>query len=286
MKRVIRCGLLLVLAMGVLGLVTLLWLDSLTKTAVERGGTHALGVETTLEDASIGLLAGRFGLTGLQVANPQGFAQPHFFSLRSARLELPLRQLLELRVVIPALELEGISIDLERGPQGTNFGQILDHLSRFESEGNAPAKEEGPSEGKTYHVQKLAIRDIRATVQLLPRVGELTQLEVTVPAIVVDDLASDMTLAEICAVVVKVVLRAALEAGQGVIPQEFLADLRGRLDDLEALAHNRLTSELGSLEDKLSEHAKKLGPEAEKALQKASGELGGKLDGLLQKKKD
>ena len=284
MKRIVRWGLVLVAAVVVLGLGLLLWIDSLTRTAVERGGQYALGVETTLEDASIGLVSGEFGLTGLAVANPPGFAQTHFFALGSARLALPLGQLLEDHVTIPALELEGVTLDLERGDQGTNYGQILDHLARFETEEAAPAQEGAQDGGKTFHVQKLALRDVRATVQLLPAGGQLTKLEVRVPDIEVEDLASDMTLAQLCGAVVRVVLRAALEAGQGALPQELLADLRGRVEGLETLAHERLRGELGGLEQRLSEQAKKLGPEAEQALQKASDELGGKLGGLLKKK--
>jgi len=284
MKRIVRWGLFLVAALILLGLGALLWIDSLTKAAVERGGTHALGVETRLEDASIGLFSGEFGLSGLAVANPPGFAQPSFFALRSAHLSLPLGQLLESRVTIPALELEGITLDLERNAQGTNFGQILDHLARFETEGSEPDGEPSQGGGKVFHVQRLALRDIRATVQLLPAGGALTKLDVTVPEIVVEDLASDLTVPQLCAAVVKVVLRAALEAGQGTIPQELLQDLRGRVAGLETMAHERLSGELDALEEQLGEHAKKLGPEAEQALKKASDELGGKLDGLFKKK--
>jgi hypothetical protein len=285
MKRFARWGLGLVLVVVVRGIGVLFWLDSIARSAVERGGTHALGVETSLEDASIGVLSSKFALTDLDVANPAGFAGPSFLSMRSARLELPLRQLLEPRVTIPALELEGITIHLERGANGTNFGQILDHLSRFESGSGNPPDEAKEGESKTFHLQRLVIRDVRASVQLIPSGGELTQLEVAVPEIAVDDLASDMTIAQICGVVVKVVLRAGLEAGKGKIPEELLADLRARVEDLEAQARGRIARELGGLEEKLEEQAKKLGPEAERALQKASEELGGKLDDLLNKKK-
>jgi hypothetical protein len=287
MKRPLRLviGLVLVLALG--GTVATLFVDSLVEKAVERGGTHALGVETRLEGASIGLLSGQFGLDGLAIANPPGFERPDFFALRGARLELPMKRLLEARVVISALELEGIVLDLERNPQGTNYGVILDNLSRFESgaggEGGAP--EAGEDGGKTYVLQRLVIRDVRAHVNLVPRGGDLTRLDLTVPEIVVEDLASDMTLPQLCALVVKVVIRAAIQAGQGVVPGELLADLRGRMDGLSDVAHQRLGAELEELEGGLREQAKKLGPEAEKALERAGDELGEALDGLFDKDK-
>jgi hypothetical protein len=286
MKRVPRLGLVALFGFVALGMTALLWLESLTKTAIEKGGSHALGVETSLERARMGILAGEFAIDGLAVANPPGFAQPNFFSLRSARLELPLVRLLRRRIMIPTLELEGISVDLERSAQGTNFGLILERLSRSPNED--PASEPAPSSSpsRVFHVQRLSIRDVRATVQLLPAGGDLTKLDLAIPPIEVTDLASDMTLPQLCAVVVELVLSAAIEAGQGSWPTEFLAELRGGLDGLEAHAREELVGELRRLEDRLSAEAHKLGPEAEKALQKASEELGGKLDGLLNRKRE
>lgn len=259
------------------------FIDSLVEQAVERGSTHALGVETRLDGASIGLLSGDFALTQLTVSNPPGFEQPLFFELRAAQLELPLSKLMEECITIPALVLEGITLDLERNSKGTNYGVILDNLARFES-GEAPAPHEpggGGGGDKTFLLQKLVIRDIRAVVNLLPAGGDLTKLSLSVPEIVVEDLGSEMTLAEICVLVVKTVVQAAASAGGGVLPAELLQDLRGRMEGLEGLARGKLGTELGKLEESLGAEAKKLGPEAEKALRGASE----KLDGLLKKKK-
>jgi hypothetical protein len=144
-----------VLVLAILGFGAILLVDSLAEQAVERGGTHALGVETRLESASIGITSGQFGLDGLAIANPPGFERPDFFALRAARLELPLKHLLDPRVTIPALELEGIAVDLERNSKGTNYGVILDNLSRFEAGAGKPGGErkEVEGEGKTYKVE-------------------------------------------------------------------------------------------------------------------------------------
>src|SRR5262245_30818941 len=140
MKLALRLlvGLLALLVVAAIGAALLV--DSLAAQAVERGGTYALGVPTEVDSASIGLFSGRFSLQGLEVANPPGFAEPNFFALSSIAIELPLSSLLEERVTIPSLALEGVSIDLERNSKGTNYGSILDSLKRFES-GAAPPQE-------------------------------------------------------------------------------------------------------------------------------------------------
>lgn len=286
MKRPLRLVLGLVLVPVLLGLGAIVFVDSLARQAIERGGTHALGVETRLQSASIGIASGRFGLEGLAIANPPGFERPDFFALRSGRLELPLKRLLDPRITIPALELEGIAIDLERNSKGTNYGVILDNLSRFESgAGKSGSQAQEEAGGKTYQLQKLVIRDVRASVNLVPEGGALTRLDLAVPEIVVEDLASDLTMPQLCALVVKVVIQAAIQAGQGVVPGEMLADLRHRMDGLSDVARGRVDAELGKLEGGLREQAKKLGPEAEKALDEASGKLNEAIDGLLEKDK-
>ena len=71
-----------VLLVVVIGAVLVSQANKVARVAVEKGGTYALGVQTTLNDASIGVLSGRFGMSGLRVANAQGF--PGRTSSRSA----------------------------------------------------------------------------------------------------------------------------------------------------------------------------------------------------------
>lgn len=288
MKLVVRLCIGLAVLLALIGAGAILFIDSLAKTAIEAGGTHALGVETRLESASVGLFSGEFALNGLRVANPAGFTEPNFFALGGTRLALPLSSLREDRVTIPELVLEGVVLDLERNASGTNYDPILEHLSRFET--GAPAGGETAStsgeSGKVFVLQKLVVRDVRATVNLLPEGGELTKLSLSIPEIVVTDLGSDMSLAQLCALVVKTVVRAAIQQGGDALPAELLADLRGRMDALEGQARARVDAELGKVQGQLEQAAGKVSPEAQKAVQDAAGKLGGKLDGLLKKKKD
>lgn len=295
MKKLARLLALLALLLVLLGVGTVLFVDSLTRTAVERGGTHALGVPTTLEKASIGLFSGEFALHGLSVANPPGFAEPAFFSMRTAELQLPLSNLARERIEIPSLELAGITLALERNAQGTNYGAILDSLERFQS--TSPAGGEGAPGGsgggdKAFHLGELVLRDIRAAVQLVPQGGDLTRVELAIPEVRVRGLANDLSLAELCALVVRTVVDAAIRQGGDTLPRELLEDLEGRVAELEDSARARLEESAKglqqSLDQALQENAKKLGPEAEAAAKQASEALGSKLGGLLDrnKKKD
>lgn len=285
MKPTVRVAIVLLLILVLACAGGLLFLDSIAVSAVERGGSHALGVETRLDSASVGLFSGEFVLNGLSIANPPGFGQPSFFSLQAARLDLPLSSLADDPVTIPALVLEGITLDLERNSGGTNYGVILDNLSRFESkQPEAGEGSDSPEAGKAFLLRRLVLREARAIVDLVPGGGELTKLSLSIPEIVVEDLGSEMTVAEVCALVVRTVVRAAIDAGRGVVPEDVLEDLRQRTEALKGVARTRVAEELGKVEDQLQEQARKLGPEAEKALQQASDRLGGLLDKEKKKK--
>jgi len=292
MKKLVRILVALALLLVAGGVGTVLFVDSLTRTAVERGGSHALGVPTTLDEASIGLFSGAFALRGLSVANPPGFAEPAFFSLRSVELDLPLSSLTQERLEIPSLQLTGIALALERNAQGTNYGAILAHLERFRTttpDDDGTRTETPADAGKVFRLGELVLRDIRATVQLLPQAGDLTRVELAIPEVRVQGLANDLTLAELCALVVRTVVDAAVRQGGDTLPRELLEELRGRADGLEATARARLEESASdlqqSLDQKLQESARKLGPEAEAAAKKASEALGNSLGGLLERTK-
>lgn len=275
MKILVRVAVGLIALLVVALFAGLFFVDSLAEKAVERGGTLAMGVPTELDSASIGLFSGEFALEHLRIANPPGFGKPDFFSLRSARLELPLTALREPRVQIPALEIEGVALSLERSGKGTNYGVILDNLKRFES---GPKEPEAPEAGgeKVFVLDRLTIRDVSVSIDLLPIGGEATQANLSLPAIEVKDLGSNMSVADICSVVVKTIINAALENGAKQLPAELLADLRGRMDqltvDLEKSVEQKAQSEV-------EKAAEDLGLPKE-----AAGKLGDKVNGLFKGK--
>ncbi len=280
MKLVWRILLGLVALLVVIGLGVFLFVDSLAAQAIERGGSYALGVPTELGSADIGMFSGEFGLQGLRVANPPGFERPDFLALESGRLEVTLGSLMSDRVTAPLLELQGIGLDLERNEKGTNYGLILENLERFES-GEAPPPEEEEAGGKTFVIDRLVVRDIQAHVDLLPAGGQATELTLSIPEIVMEDLGSDgLTASQICALVVKTLLTAAIRAGAGVLPDDLLKDLRGRLQGLESVAFEIPGGVVEDVKGALEDAAKGIGGEAGKAV----GEAGKKLDELFRKK--
>jgi hypothetical protein len=197
----------------------LFYLDGIARRAIERGASYALGVEASLDSASIGLLTGSFRLAGLEVANPPGFEGPRFLGLSDARLDLDLGTLREATVIVPSFVLQGVEVDLDKERGRANYEAILDNLARFESaEEPEPAAEANAGEGKRFVIQELVIRDVLAHVRVV-EAGRVPQLDVVVPEVRMRDLGGEgepLTMAQVTDVIVKAVLASIAKAGTGL----------------------------------------------------------------------
>ena len=81
MRKLIWLVIILVVLLAAGLIAAFFYIDSIAKQAVERGGTYALGVNTTLRKADVEVFSGAVTLNGLRVANPEGFAADHFLRL-------------------------------------------------------------------------------------------------------------------------------------------------------------------------------------------------------------
>lgn len=279
MKLLLRLALVLLALLVIVVIAAGFYLDSIARTAIEEGGTYALGVDTTLEKADVGLTSGRFAMNGLAVTNPDGFEEPRFFTLGDAEVELSLGSLLDDTIHIPKIVVDGVHLDLERTAAGANYKVLLDNLARFES-GEAPSAEQAEG-GKKFLIDELVLRDVGASIRVAVAGKELEVIPVQLPEIRLTNIGSGeggQSLAQLFGTVLKAVVGEVVKEGGGLVPDDLLKDLGGQLQALgdEALAEARAKVEekQGELEEKASQV---LGEEAEKA-------LGGKLDQLLKKK--
>ena len=114
MRKIIKPITILLVLLIILVVVPILYIDTIAKTAIERGAQYALGVDVTLGSADVGLLSGEFTLTDLKIANPDGFQSPHFLHLENGNTQVTLSSLGEDTVVLPTLTLTGIDMHLEK----------------------------------------------------------------------------------------------------------------------------------------------------------------------------
>ncbi len=258
-------------AIALVALVT--FADRLVKRGVEEGGTYALGVETTLTGVGLDLRQGQVDLSGLRVANPEGYPDPHLLTVQSMRLVVPPRNLLAEIVEVELLSLDDATITLDRREGRTNFEQILENLERFE--GDAPPAE-APEDPKRFRIRKLRLEGLRAHIDLglSGAVQQAGEIDVALAPIEIDNLGTEsdgLSVPELARTIITVLLQSSIEAGGANIPAEIRARLEGALGDAE----QRLETSIGELEQKVGDVERQVGD----AVEGAKGEIDGALRG-------
>ncbi|MEQ8769672.1 MAG: hypothetical protein RIB60_04090 [Phycisphaerales bacterium] len=241
MKKILLIVLLLVglLILGVVGLVAfgLTKIDDIVKEVIQRGGTYATGVETTVDTVEVGLFDGTFAMDGFNLANPDGYDSPHFFHLTGTDVAVDPQSLNQDVITVPSVTLSGIDLYLDKSGGDGNYNFVLEKLERFESSGSDSAPEN--SGGKKVIVNSLVIDGVTTHVTGVPGLSSVTgDVTVSVPRVELKNVGSaegGMTTAELINLVVKTVIAASVEAGGGIIPADMLTDLQGGLSQLVSL---------------------------------------------------
>ncbi|HYC79192.1 MAG TPA: hypothetical protein VEI02_16355 [Planctomycetota bacterium] len=285
LKRLFVVILILVVAAG----AALFFIDELAENAVERGGSYAMGVETTVDATSIGLFAGTAKVENLKIANPAGYGDAPFFTMRSLDTGVSLGSLRGEKVEIPTLAIDGVRVNLLQKDGKANYQTIIDNLKRFSSA--SPSSEE--KSGKKFVIRELTVKNVTVSADLslllpLPA-GQAPELRLPDLRLtnVGEGAGAGVPLSELAGVVVAAVLDLVGRGGAGFLDPKHLGDLAGRVGDLDALtaqaagavtdAMNRLGTDLGS---KLgTQLGGQVGKDAEDALKSAGEKIGGLLGG-------
>ncbi len=244
-KRLIGVVLLLLLLV-IGGLVFAAFrIDALARTGIEKGATYALGVPTTLAAADVGLLGGTFSMSDLHVGNPPGFTSPHFLSLGTGGVAVSLSTLSQQTVELPSFSLDRLSVNLEkRGDAGTNYKVILANLDKLK--GSSPTTKPASTDERRFIIRDLSIKNVNVQVDLFGgpgAIGELTKVNIPIDEIKLADVGktgtgvagSGVTMSELVSIIVQAVLGAAADKGGGLLPADFLGDLKGSLANLDGV---------------------------------------------------
>jgi hypothetical protein len=211
------------------GAAVSLYINQIVGGAIERGSTYALGVDTRVGFVRLRLLPADFRLRRLRIANPPGFDESHFLKMGSAEIDVARETLLEDVVVIPSFALDGIEVALEREGKRTNYGVILDNLSRFES-GKPPAEGQPADAGsqKRFIVNRLVISDVTAHVEWSQVASDQSAMKVVIPQIELKDIgahnAQGVAMSELTNIVMKAILGSVARYGTN-LPSAMLGGL-------------------------------------------------------------
>lgn len=295
-KKLLLVLVVLVVLVVAVAFAGLFYVNDLVKVAVEKGGTYATGVKTTLASADIRPFAGSASLNSMQIANPDGFSSAPFFDLGSGGAAVSLASLRQPIIELQRVEAQSIRVTLERKAGKTNYGVILDNVKKLGGSGGGTAPAGSSGGEKKFIIKDLDIRDVRVTVDMLDVGVPLGSIVVPIDRIHLQDIGTasqGLPMADIAGIVVRAVLGAAAENGKGIIPADLLGDLQGQLAVLgsldklgikaDAVVGKALQDAASKAQDELKKAAegavKNVGDQAEKAVGDALGNLlGGKKD--------
>ncbi|MBL8964122.1 MAG: hypothetical protein KF787_02430 [Phycisphaeraceae bacterium] len=285
MKKLFLLAVVLVLLVVGAVVAVVIYADRAVKIAVEKGGTYALGVETTLGGADVGFLSASLGLRDLKIANPPGYKSDRFLGLGSGKVSVWASSLRGSVIEVPTLSLDTITLNLERATEKANYRVILDNLKRLES-GEAPSKDTRPSgEQKRFVIRHLSIREVHVNADLVPMGGDLTRISIPIESIELRDVGTagrGVPLAELADIIIKALLVVVSEKGAQLLPPEILGDLRSglaQLRDLDSLGV-KVQSAMGEKAQKMIDE--KLGTTVDDAKKKAEEAI----DGATKKVED
>lgn len=282
MKRAVKigAGAFLVLVVAVFAVI-FVYIDSAAKAGVELAASSALGVNTTLDKADVGILNGSFSMSGLNIDNPPGFTEAPFLTLGKGDVVVSLGSLLKDTIELPLLNLDELHIEIAQRKGKTNYGSILANV-QTDRKPSSTSSTTTPS-AKTFIIHKVRITNVTARLSLAPIGGEPTVVTIPIDKIELKEVGADqpLPLSQLAGVIVQAVLSSVVENGGALIPQGMIGSLTGSLANLGDLSDLGVTSvtELGRQAQDLLNNVDQL----ENAAQGAAKDVKKKLNKGLKK---
>ena len=238
MKKLLKIfiGVAVVFLVVIVGIAVVagIMIDRVAKSAIETGGSYALGVETTVDKADVQLMKQAFDMEGLNIANPEGFDQS-FLKLGSGGVSVD--SVTGSVITIPTLSLHDIEINLLKNDTGSNYQIILDNLKKFES--NEKAGTNTPEDGgMKFVINQVDIQNVKVHLQLTPLGGKLTAIDVDLDKVDLKDVGTagkPVSAGDIIGITVKAIMSAAVNKGGDLFPGDMLGDLQNNMAGLDSL---------------------------------------------------
>jgi hypothetical protein len=241
----------------VLILGTVIFIDPLVKAGVERGASAALKVPVHLNGVSV-RFSGSADLTGFDVGNPPGYAEPRSIAFDRVNASVQPSSLLKDVVHVGEVTLVKPEVTMEFAGTKSNWSALMDNLAAEmpKSEPKEPPKDSG-APAKKFIIHKIRIEEaaVKFRSDLIPGGAK----SVTLPTIELHDIGTaegGATMGQVLNTILHSLGDSALKAGQGVVPTELLNSLGSTI--------NKGVKAVEKLPSKSIDELKKAVPDKEK----------------------
>jgi uncharacterized protein involved in outer membrane biogenesis len=210
-KRVLAILIVLAALLLVVVLAGFLFLGTIVKAGVEKGGPFITKVPVTLNGATISVLNGSGQLKGFSMGNPEGFKAAQSVSVGSIAVKLEPGSLLSEKMIVRSVVVEAPEITYEAAFGGSNVGKILENIQAVAS--SSKTNPDQPGSKKKLQVDEFIITGAKLNVTASVLGGKTASL--TLPEIRLASLGQGpdgITAAELSARAFKEVVEAAAKA--------------------------------------------------------------------------
>ena len=204
-------------------------MGSLAKGMIEKVATDTLGVKVTLASLDIKPVEKTVTVTGLNIANPQGFKTSS--ALKIQKIDIAAESLSPELLVFKQISVEGTGINFEITESATNLSAISKNVDREAASKNTDAQQKQPPK---VIVRELLFNGIKLTPSTTLTGGELAPVEIANLSISgigerQNGVLASEAIAQVLDAVTKTSMQVGMQAGflQGMSPQA-LGDIKSQ----------------------------------------------------------
>ena len=217
-------------------LLVMFFINSIAKSAITTAGSSTLGVDTSLDSISIGLLSGHSSIDGLAVANPKGF-DGDFLDLSEGVLDVNLSSLLGDVIEVKQVGLDGLQIQFIQKIDGSNVNKILDNVkTSSKATPETPSKDgASPDSSRRFIIDELKVTNVKVSVAVEPISKATAPSTISINKIIIKDIGKKQNgadLDQLMAIVVQSVVDAVIKAAPSEIPAIMMQGIEGGLSNL------------------------------------------------------
>ena len=128
--------------------------DAYVEAMIERVGTESVGTRVAVQDLELKLAEGSGRISGLTVANPQGFSADSLFRMAGIDITIDPASLTRDVYVIKSINIDGAFVLAEQVGGGTNLQALRNNMEQ--SQGSDTATQNSPAEDVRLAVGKVA----------------------------------------------------------------------------------------------------------------------------------
>lgn len=198
----------------------LFFLDNILETGIRTGGSMILKTRVEVDSVRLKIFRGTLDIKNLRVANPEGSANAYAFELPGFHFRLDTGSLLTDKIIVEAVEINGLKVDYEpRLRGGSNLQVLLDNMQ--DPNKQPPPEAAEPKDvkraeketSKKIVIRKLSVQGGQISVTLMGQA-----IPVPLPAITMTGIGeeSDVTMAEAVTVFMKKLVASVIDAAAQV----------------------------------------------------------------------